>query len=131
MRYLLDTHTLVWFLENDTQLSINAKKLIELPSNEIFVSTTSLWEIAIKTSIGKMVNSKSNPDIVQELEEMSIVLLPINHFHISNYHRIPIISDHKDPFDRLLIATALTEELDIITVDEKFLYYKNQVKIIW
>ncbi|WP_221390534.1 PIN domain-containing protein [Dyadobacter sp. NIV53] len=78
-----------------------------------------------------MVNSKSNPDIVQELEEMSIVLLPINHSHISNYHRIPIISDHKDSFDRLLIATALTEELDIITVDEKFHYYKNQVKIIW
>lgn len=131
MGYLLDTHALLWMLENDPRLSINVKNLISDISTDCFVSVISLFEMAIKKKIGKLTLSKEISEYANELQRIGITILPITPSHLGTYEQIPLISEHKDPFDRLIIATALYERLAIITVDEKFNFYSNIVKIVW
>lgn len=85
MKYLLDTHTLLWTLENDPQLSRKAKDIIRNSENELFLSVISLFEIAIKTKIGKMDTKRSNDEITDELAKLDITLLPISNQHLDNY----------------------------------------------
>ena len=131
MKYLIDTHVIIWLLENDDKLSRTARREIENPDNQIFVSIVSLFEIAIKVKIGKLDFNKSVNDIVKELNNQGINILALNAFHIENYQSVPLIADHRDPFDRILIATALHENLSIITIDEKFENYKHIINVIW
>ncbi len=131
MKLLLDTHVVIWLLEGDNKLSNTAKIHIENVDNEVFVSVISLFEIAIKVKIGKLSFDKKIKDVVKELDNQGIKLLPLSDNHIENYQSVPLFPEHRDPFDRILIATALHEELSIITIDEKFENYKNIVEIIW
>ena len=131
MRYLIDTHVIIWLLENDDKLSKLAKYEIENLDNQIFVSIISLFEIAIKVKTGKLIFNKSVHDIVKELDNQGIGLLSLEASHIENYQSVPLIADHRDPFDRILIATALHENLSIITIDEKFENYKHIINVIW
>jgi PIN domain nuclease of toxin-antitoxin system len=131
MKFLLDTHVVIWLLEGDSKLSNTAKINIENVDNEVFVSVISLFEIAIKVKIGKLSFDKKIQDVVKELDNQGIKLLPLTSYHIDNYQSVPLFPEHRDPFDRILIATALQEELSIITIDEKFENYKNIVDIIW
>ena len=131
MKFLLDTHVIIWLLEGDNKLSNTAKINIENIDNDLFVSVISLFEIAIKVKIGKLSFDKKIKDVVKELNNQRIKLIPLSDYHIENYQSVPLIADHRDPFDRILIATALHEELSIITIDEKFENYKNIVDIIW
>jgi PIN domain nuclease of toxin-antitoxin system len=131
MKILLDTHALLWFIEGDSQLSQNAKKLIEDPKNEVYVSFISFFEISIKLKIGKLHLLKSLRGIYDDALTAGIELLDLEFEHIENYQSVPLFPEHRDPFDRILIATALQEELSIITIDEKFENYKNIVDIIW
>ena len=130
-KYLIDTHVIIWLLENDDKLSRTARREIENPDNQIFVSIVSLFEIAIKVKIGKLDFNKSVNDIVKELNNQGINILALNAFHIENYQSVPLIAYHRDPFDRILIATALHENLSIITIDEKFENYKHIINVIW
>jgi PIN domain nuclease of toxin-antitoxin system len=131
MRILLDTHALLWFIEGDSRLSQNAKKLIEDSENDVYVSHISFFEISIKLKIGKLQFLKSLRGIYDDAIIAGIELLDLEFEHIENYQSVPLIADHRDPFDRILIATALHENLSIITIDEKFENYKHIINVIW
>jgi PIN domain nuclease of toxin-antitoxin system len=118
MNYLLDTHTLLWWLNNDLKLSREAREIISNPENKIFVSAVSAWEISIKKATGKL----SVPDNLAEAISVNCfepLLISIEHGlkagSLPNYHN--------DPFDRMLIAQAMSENLIIISRDAQFSQY--------
>ncbi len=119
MKLLLDTHTLLWFIAGSTSLSAYARSLIEDAANEKFVSIVSIWETAIKVSIGKI--SLSAPfDILfpHQLEVNGFDLLPVTVEHTSVVTTLPF--HHRDPFDRLLMAQAIEEKLTLLSVDSVY-----------
>ena len=126
-KYLLDTHTLIWFLEGDSQISAVAKELVLDTDNQLFVSIASLWEMAIKTSIGKLTLTQSLEQITLRLPLEFIKLLPIEIPHILALQGLPFY--HKDPFDRLLIVQTMIEDMTIISIESIFDQYG--VKRIW
>ena len=131
MRYLLDTHTLIWALNSPENLSLLSKTIIEDERYYCCVSKTSLFEIAIKKNIGKL-NIYSSFDFIEnELGKLKINILEIELNHLEFYLNIPQFPTHKDPFDRLIISTAAAENLKIITKDEKFNLYSDIVETVW
>ena len=119
VRYLLDTHTLLWFIAEDKDLSDRARRLILDSSSEILISIASLWEIAIKVNIGKLTLDKPFDDLFpDELDFHGIEILDITIDHLIQLTLLP--SHHRDPFDHLIIAQALVEGLPIIGVDSAF-----------
>lgn len=125
MSFLLDTHILLWFLENDSKLSTQVREVIINPKNIIFVSAISAWEISIKQSLGKLIA----PNNLEEALRFSrLEVLAMKLAHAIKVSDLPM--HHKDPFDRMLIAQALVEGLTIITVDHKFKLYDVPLLII-
>ena len=131
MRYLIDTHTLIWYTEANKQLSLNACLLIDDPNNDIFVSMISFYEIAIKINIGKLDSTTTLAKFYKDTSVNEIQILPINEIYLTHYLTLPLFTNHKDPFDKLIIATAMEEHLTIITTDKKFILYNELVDIIW
>ncbi len=131
MRYLLDTHTVLWALDNTSRLSEKASKVLKDPKTYCVVSVVSLFGIAIKKKINKLELSHSIKSYTDEIQKTGFHLLPISSQHLDSYEQVPFYENHKDPFDRLLIATAISENLDIVTIDEKFDLYKDIITIIW
>ena len=127
MMYLLDTHTLLWYLNDDQQLPLYAKKSIEDTANDILISIASLWEIEIKASLGKLVLRASVEKIHAVATQQGMRILPISVEHLIQLRGLPF--HHRDPFDRLLIAQAITEKADIISGDQFFPLYP--VRIVW
>jgi PIN domain nuclease of toxin-antitoxin system len=128
MRLLLDTHALLWFIGNDAQLSAVAHDSIENAAHEKFVSAASLWEIALKLSLGKLKLPRPFGDVFpSQLEVNGFELLPISCAQLSQLAALPF--HHRDPFDRLLIAQALADGMTIVTRDTAFSHYP--VKIAW
>lgn len=105
MKYLIDTHIFIWFVENLPNLPQSIKNLIEDESSEIFISIASLWEISIKTSIGKLQLNRKYEEILDVLRDNSIEILPIDFAHTVENNRLPFY--HRDPFDRIIIAQAI------------------------
>ncbi|WP_392533735.1 type II toxin-antitoxin system VapC family toxin [Nostoc sp. C117] len=118
MSFLLDTHILLWFLENDSKLSDRIREVITNPENLIFVSAISAWEISIKQSLGKLI---APGNLEEALHFSRFQVLSMTLAHGIKVADLPL--HHKDPFDRMLIAQALVEGLTIITVDQKFEFY--------
>jgi PIN domain nuclease of toxin-antitoxin system len=130
-RYLIDTHIAIWALQNNNKLSSRIKSILEDESIEIFLSQVSLYEIAIKQKIGKLPEVQlSIRDLVIELELIDFQIMPIKNEHIDTYNLIDLVEDHRDPFDRLIIATAFNENIPIISADEKFKNYQSQIQLI-
>ena len=128
MKFLLDTHTFLWFIGGDNQLSLYARNLIAEIENDIFLSSASLWEIALKTSIGKLDLGKPFDELIPEqLITNEITLLPIGIQALSVLTKLPF--HHRDPFDRLLIAQSIAEKLPIISKDNQFSSYS--IDLIW
>jgi PIN domain nuclease of toxin-antitoxin system len=123
----LDTHTALWALENETKLSDKAKKIVDDISVILYVSIISAWEIAIKTSIGRMDFIGGSEAFLKEMRENGLELLNLKQSHIQYVEKIPF--HHRDPFDRLLVSTAIAEKLTIITIDENI--QKYDVPWIW
>jgi PIN domain nuclease of toxin-antitoxin system len=121
MRYLIDTQTLLWALEDNPNLSQQSKSILEDTTSVLYVSIASLWEIAIKTSIKKLELRQSLAQIVQILPQMEVLVLPIDPVHILTVETLPFF--HRDPFDRIIIAQALAENLEIISSDGIFRQY--------
>lgn len=115
--FLLDTHTLIWFLDNDSRLPIGTKEQIE-SAEAVFVSIVSLWEIAIKINIGKLTLKTNFQSIEQNLIEQDISILPIEIAAIQTYLNLPL--HHRDPFDRILIAQSIDLALTIVSCDSQF-----------
>ena len=124
--YLLDTHTLLWFLKDSPKLSNRALEIITT-ENEIFFSIVSLWEIVIKKSIGKLDLTSSIQEIEDLCYEKDISLLQIKSKHLDKIMELPNI--HNDPFDRLIISQSIIENLILITKDNNIPYYP--VKTVW
>lgn len=128
MRFLLDTHTLLWFLMGDARLSDTALDLIQEAENEAFISIASLWEIAIKVSLGKLTLAQEFHELFpSQLEHNDFQILPAEPEHLS--HLIGLPFHHKDPFDRLIICQAIHENLPIIGCDRVFSSYP--IQLLW
>ncbi len=122
MRYLLDTHILIWWITEDKRLKSSAKKMIRSYRNLIYWSTASSWEISIKCALGKLELEEPLADLIpSELIRNHIEILPIQNDHAILAGQLPM--HHKDPFDRMLIAQARLESIGIITNDSKFAPY--------
>lgn len=128
MKILLDTHSFLWFINGDQNLSQNGRSIIENKISESLISVVSLWEMAIKISTGKMKLASNFHDFIpHQLEKNGIKVLSINIDHMARLIGMPFY--HRDPFDRMIIAQALTEEIPIVSADESFDAYS--VNRIW
>ena len=127
MKLLLDTHAFLWFIEDNPRLSVQAKALLE-SDVELLISTASLWEIAIKTSIGKLTLAQPFEVFIPKQLEMNLItILPVELAHLAIVSALPFY--HRDPFDRLLIAQARAEQLPLVSVDAAFDAYA--INRIW
>ena len=116
MRYLLDTHSLIWFIGGEIQLSPRARQLIDDEGNELFISVASLWEMAIKFSIGKLDLGRPFEELFpHQLKNNSIEVLAITVEHLKTICSLPF--HHRNPFDHLIIAQSQVEKLPIISKD--------------
>lgn len=117
MSYLLDTHTLLWWLFDDQELSRSARSIVEDRENVVFVSSASAWEIATKHRLGRLTAADQ---LVQDLDgwiaKAGFEELPITLRHAARAGRFP--QDHRDPFDRMLAAQSLIEDLTLISLDQ-------------
>lgn len=123
---LIDTHTLIWFMFDDSQLSEVALSKIK-SEDKVYVSVASLWEIAIKQSLGKLKITNSIQDITDKCAEADILILPLEPKHLDYIKELPDI--HRDPFDRLIISQVVTEGMTLITKDNTIPQY--DVKTLW
>lgn len=119
MNLLLDTHVLLWWLDDNPTLSKEARVVISEPTNIVFISAAVIWEIRIKQSLGKL---KIPKNFMTELEAQPFETLDITPEHA---HKIISLSNyHRDPFDRMLIAQAIVERFTLITRDKNIMKYK-------
>lgn len=128
MKLLLDTHTLLWFLRDDPSLSTTAKAMIVDAGNHKFVSVASCWEIAIKAGRKKLGLTEPSGDLLaREIPRNGFDLLSIELRHATHVELLP--EHHKDPFDRLLAAQSILEQIPLISIDSQFDAYG--VQRIW
>jgi PIN domain nuclease of toxin-antitoxin system len=123
MRYLLDTHALLWYFEDSEELSETAAAVIEDSNAQKFVSVASLWEFSIKSSIGKLRFEGGLDALWMMVTNNDFTILPILQPHLSGLSGLPFL--HRDPFDRLLIVAAIAEDLIILTADESIHQYNT------
>lgn len=126
MNLLIDTHAVIWFITENEKLPIKTRKIIESAENTCFISIASYWELAIKNSLGRLNLGRPLADIFTIITETGFELLPIDLNHILT--NTTLAFHHYDPFDRIIIAQAITENLLIITKDEKFDLYPVSLK---
>lgn len=128
MRHLLDTHTLLWIINGDPKLSEKVKSLFLDEDNDIAISMASIWEMAIKISLNKLKIPGPLAEFVAEhIKGNKINILPIELNHIYHLENLPFF--HRDPFDRLIIAQAMAENMSILGQDEVFDQYS--INRIW
>jgi PIN domain nuclease of toxin-antitoxin system len=128
MRLILDTHTFIWLANEPELLSKEVHDLIAETENTLVLSVVSAWEMQIKVQIGKLDLGKPLADIISEQQEQNeIVILPISLAHALKIAELPL--HHNDPFDRLLIAQALIEDMTLLSKDAVF--EKYEAKVIW
>lgn len=125
MNLLLDTHSFLWFIGGNTNLSPTARSLIEDTSNQPFLSLASLWEIAIKSSLGKLTLAQPFEVLMpRQMELNGIKPLNIELDDLALVAKLPL--HHRDPFDRLLVAQAIERQIPVISADMAFEFYGVQ-----
>lgn len=131
MKYLIDTHTFLWFISGSSKLSATAKQSISNSNNEIVLSIASLWEISIKTSLNKLEISGSYESVIQDVINFNIEILSINFLHTLYQSKLPLY--HRDPFDRMIISQAKAEGFNLISGDQMLDHYflDGDIKRIW
>lgn len=125
--YLLDTHALLWFIDGDESLPNKIIKKIKDIDNQCYLSIASLWEISIKMNLKKLDLSSGFHTLTNFCEENDIEILPITFEHILQNHTLA--DYHRDPFDRMIIAQSIAENLTILSKDRNFKHYP--VKVLW
>jgi PIN domain nuclease of toxin-antitoxin system len=125
--YLLDTHTAIWFLSGNKNLSQTARQIILDPSNSKCISIASVFELAIKIHVGKLKFSGNSAGFVSLAQDNNFSVMPIEPSYLTIIERLPLI--HRDPFDHILIATAIAERMTIITADADIVRY--DVPHVW
>jgi len=128
MKVLLDTQAFLWLIGDTPELSKQARKIFLDPHNKLYLSLASIWEIAIKNSLGKLkLRHPIERFIPEQLQENGILQLDINFRHVARVATLPF--HHRDPFDRLIISQAMEESLPILSTDSAFDDY--DLKRIW
>ena len=127
MRYLLDTHAVIWYFEDLPKITPTVSKIIDNHENNIYISSVCLWEIAIKLNLGKLTVNFTFDELIDDIKNGDYHILQIEDEYLKGLSTLPFL--HKDPFDRLIISTALAEDLTIITIDENI--QKYDVSWIW
>lgn len=132
MKYLLDTHIILWTLMNPEKLSKKVREILSNPSNEIAVSSISFWEVSLKYSLGKLDLSPYTPsDLPRGCTDLGFIVIPLLPEISSNYHKLTA-THHKDPFDRMLIWEALQSNIPIISKDENIEKYQSEgLVVVW
>ncbi len=132
MKYLLDTHTLIWSIIEPTKLSAKVRQIIEDPEQHIMVSVLSFWEISLKFALKKLELMHIQPgDFPAICEEMNIETLPLDAEQCATYHKLTKFY-HKDPFDRMLIWQAKSLNIPILSKDEQIKQYESEgISVIW
>jgi PIN domain nuclease of toxin-antitoxin system len=128
MRLLLDTHIALWAIADSPRLPAKARQLILVPENEVFVSAASIWEIAIKHGLGRGDMPISGQVALDYFRAAGYRLLPVLPEHAAAVENLPLL--HADPFDRLLVAQALTEPLHLLTRDETVARYGDTIMLL-
>ncbi len=133
MEYLLDTHSLLWYMKGEPNLSPKALEIIEEETNIIHVSTISFWEIAIKSVIGKLHVDEDDLKRIQiQCEYSEFNILNVEPQNTLSYLSLPLKPKHRDPFDRMLIATAIQNGWKLLSCDDTFDQYKEDgLKVLW
>lgn len=129
MKALLDTHTFLWWITDHPQLSSRVRKIVSDGKNTLFLSAASGWEIAIKSSLGKIQLPGDDLEsfLLEQLTINGISPLPVRMDHALHVHKLPPY--HRDPFDRLLVAQAQLEDMPILTSDSQIADYP--VRVVW
>ena len=127
MRLLLDTQLVLWWEADSPRLPDGLKELVD-EADAVFFSRASLWEIAIKASMGKL--RLDIEKFAANIEASGFLWLDIRNAHLLTVARMPMFDDHRDPFDRLLVAQSRTEPLLFITADQRLARYGDMVKVI-
>lgn len=127
MAFLLDTHTFLWFVAGDHQLPASIKKKISDINESCFISIASLWEIAIKKQIGKLNLNIGFDELFRFAERNQIEIISINEAHLNTLLNLEFINN--DPFDRIIVSQAISEDLMLLSRDQKLKSYK--VKLQW
>jgi PIN domain nuclease of toxin-antitoxin system len=128
MAFLLDTHVVLWYASKNPSLSPRAKAIVDAKS-DLFFSVASLWEIVIKVNIGKLQLDYSFESLLERIAVLQAEIIPIEIESLEQYLNLPTAKDHRDPFDRILVAQAADYSLDIVSRDEKFDLYP--VRRVW
>lgn len=128
MRLLLDTHVLLWAVGSSRRLSTATRRLLTDPENEIRYSAASIWEVNIKSALRQPDFQVDPEDLIEALERMEFIELPVRAAHAGALARIPTV--HKDPIDRLLVAQAISESLILLTNDAALQAYSDNVRLI-
>lgn len=128
MVLLLDTDVLLWALDDPERLPRDVAAQIESPDATVYFSAASIWEIAIKTALGKVDFPYSPEDIAQAAKDTGFVELPVSAAHGAKVARLPL--HHRDPFDRLLIAQTLLMPAQLLTADSALVPYSELVRVI-
>ncbi len=131
MNVLLDTHTLIWWLDDDPDLNAMARSVIADPQNRVCASVASLWEVGIKHALGKI---PVHPSVLSAgAEQGGIEMLNVIPDHTLRVADLPLFEDHRDPFDRMLVAQAFVSGLVIVTADNKIRQHQTEyaVETVW
>jgi len=127
MRYLLDTHAFLWFFDDSAKLSETAADIIEDTNVQKYVSIASLWEFAVKYSTEKLRFDGGLSHLWEMITKNGFTILPITQSYLTGIIHLPF--HHRDPFDRLLVATAQAEDMTLVTADSSMKLY--DVKRVW
>lgn len=127
MKLLLDTHFAFWWQTGDPRLAPRVRQLVE-EAEAVFISRASLWELTIKAGLGRL--KIDLPVFAAQVDAMGFAWLDIGNAHILRLAELPVFDDHKDPFDRMLVAQSLVEPVILLTVDSKLGRYGSTVKVI-
>lgn len=128
MNLLLDTHIALWAIVDSPRLSVVARELILAPRTTIWISSASIWEIAIKHGLGRGNMPASGQEILGYFRAAGYLFLPVEPEHAAAIEGLP--SHHQDPFDRLLIAQALVEPMRLLTHDQVVAHYSDTIQLV-
>lgn len=126
MRFLLDTHTFIWFINGDDELSLSARQAI-VDAEDNYISVASLWEISIKVSLNKLELKTAFNEIASQIVTNGFQILPLTFEDTEMLLKLPF--HHRDPFDRMIIVQAINNDLMVISRDSSFQAYN--VKVVW
>ena len=127
MRYLLDTHAIIWYFEDSQELPDRIFEIIDNDGISVYISSVSLWEIALKINLGKLDMQLPLYELLNHIKKSDFTILQIEDEYLNGLATLPTI--HKDPFDRMIISSAIANNLTIITVDDNI--HKYNVPWVW